>query len=313
MENHVIDYVSFGIVIDDILLPGAMIMANQLGGGGAQTAWGMAVALGSGESVGLSAVVGADCTPALLAPLIDAGIDLSGLAYTLDATPRAWQHYQEDGSRQHIWRVQPPDGATVYEAAIAALPESYRGAHGFHWGLHPENPTLAQARVFSVTGARVSLETFRPPDQSFTPDALRDLMSVCTVFTPSTWEAAAMVGSNDHDTIVLAFRDAGCQVLALRMGGSGAEIWDFRGGATRGLRLPAVQTRVLDTTGAGNAFAGALLARLDDGIDVAGAAAAAAASFMIEQYGLPSALPMRADFTRRAAYALERVIPLYLA
>lgn len=308
-----IDFVSFGIVIDDLLLPGAMVMANLLGGGGPQTAWGMAAALGSGERVGLCAVVGPDCTPGLLAPLMAAGVNLDGISATLEATPRAWQHFDSEGERQHHWRVPPPPGTTVYESALNAVPEAYRAARGFHWGLHPENPALTQARAFAAGGARISLETFRAPEAPLTPGELRDLVTACHIFTPGAWEAAAMVGSNEHDPIIRAFQEAGCAVLALRMGGSGSEVWDFRDGAARGLLIPAVPTRPVDTIGADNAYAGALLARLDEGLLAAGAAAAAAASFMIEQYGLPPRPPEPAEFARRAAYAAEKAVPLTLA
>jgi sugar/nucleoside kinase (ribokinase family) len=307
-----IAYVSFGIVLDDIVLPGAMIMQGMLGGGGVQTAWGMAAALGGGESVGLCAVVGADCTPALLTPLVNAGIDLSGVQTTLDATPRAWQHFDEAGNRRHIWRVPPPSGTTVYEAALDALPAAYRGARGFHWGLHPENPPLEQAAAFAAGGAHISLETFRPPDAPLTPDALSALVGAATVFSPSVSEAAGLVGSDDHDRIIRAFADAGCRVLALRKGEIGAEVWDFRGGV-QGFSVPALPPlKLIDPTGAGNAFCGAFLARLDDSMADAAAAGAAAASFMLEQFGIPHHLPARADFDERLVYARDRLRPLTL-
>ncbi|HML22302.1 MAG TPA: hypothetical protein PKD09_11685 [Aggregatilinea sp.] len=57
----------------------------------------------------------------------------------------------------------------------------------------------------------------------------------------------------------------------------------------------------MDEVGAGNAFCGALLARLDDGIAEAACHASAAASYLVEQVGVPAALPDPADYARRIA------------
>ncbi|MEP0761802.1 MAG: hypothetical protein HRF48_03610, partial [Chloroflexota bacterium] len=59
------------------------------------------------------------------------------------------------------------------------------------------------------------------------------------------------------------------------------------------------QTAVVDTVGAGNAFCGALLARLDEGIGEATCHASAAASYLVEQIGLPPSLPDPRDYARR--------------
>jgi sugar/nucleoside kinase (ribokinase family) len=272
----------------------------------------MAAALGSGENVGIVAVVGRDCTTELLAPLAASGIDISGLRHAEYLTPRAWQRFDHDGRRIHQWRVPPHPGETVYEMAVKALPEHYRSARGLHWGLHPENPTLNHAKGLMAAGMRVSLETFRPPGKSLTESELRDLMTACEIFTPGWDEAVGMVGSSDESVIVRTFRDAGSKILSLRRGELGADIWDFRDGRVEGVHVPAVPTRVIDHTGAGNAFAGALLARLDDGIDVAGAHGAAAASFMLEQFGIPSGLPDPEAYRGRVAYGQNRIERLRL-
>jgi ribokinase len=86
-------------------------------------------------------------------------------------------------------------------------------------------------------------------------------------------------------------------VLALRRGAAGADVWDLEQG--RGVFVPAVQTEVVDVVGAGNAFCGALVARLADGLDEAACHASAAASYLIEQVGLPPSLPDPADYARR--------------
>lgn len=309
-SSLMIEHVSFGIVIDDIVLRDGTHMLGMLGGGGPQTAWGMAAALGSGVTVGIVAVVGRDCTPEILRPLERAGVDLGGLSQNERLTPRAWQRFDPDGEREHIWRVPPLSGKDVYQTALDSLPEAYRGARDFHWGLHPENPTLEHARRFLELNKRVSLETFRPPENPLTPEALRDLAASCLILSPGWYEAVGMVGNDDMTIVLEALRDAGCQILSLRRGPDGADVWDFRGAEPVGWHVPAVPTKVIDTTGAGNAFAGALLVRLDDGISTAAAHASAAASFMIEQFGIPDRLPSADEYKRRRVFAQTEGFPL---
>ncbi|MCZ7541748.1 MAG: hypothetical protein M5U29_17900 [Anaerolineae bacterium] len=132
-----IDCVTFGLILDDIVLPDGTTHMGVLGGGGAQTAWGMAAALGSGASVGLVAGVGADLDAAALAPLRAAGIDLSGVRVSDLPTPRAWQVTEADGRRTQVWRVPPQTLGAQLARRWDVLPEAYRAARRFHWGDSP--------------------------------------------------------------------------------------------------------------------------------------------------------------------------------
>jgi ribokinase len=76
-------------------------------------------------------------------------------------------------------------------------------------------------------------------------------------------------------------------------------VWDLPAG--RGVHVPAVNAEVIDAVGAGNAFCGAFLARLDEGLDVAAVHASVAASYLLEQVGMPAALPDSGDYERRLA------------
>lgn len=303
-----IDFVSFGIVIDDIVLPDGTTHAGLLGGGGPQTVWGMAAALGSGERVGLAAQVGADLDPDSLQPLRAAGINLDGVRQSDAPTPRAWQRIDAEGTRTHVWQVAPRHSITFGQSIDEALPENYRNARGFHWGLHPENPALDSARMLTARGKHVCLETFKPPEQPLDDQTLRDLLASCHVFSPNWNEAAAITGSGDYAQVITRLRECGCRVLALRRGADGADVWDFEAG--RGVRVPSVPVTVVDPVGAGNAFCGALLASLDRGIELAACHAVTAASYMIEQFGLPPRLPETADYERRFTYASGRLVEL---
>jgi ribokinase len=72
-----------------------------------------------------------------------------------------------------------------------------------------------------------------------------------------------------------------------------------------GEEIPAITARVVDTTGAGDAFAGALSAGLAEGMEMSAALrlAAVAAGISVEREGCQPSYPSRAEVDRRAAEA----------
>lgn len=299
-----IDLIAFGIIVDDIVFPEGYTRMGVLGGGGPQTAWGMAAARGSGAAVGLVAGVGADLDDAVLLPLRHAGIDLAGVRVTAHPTPRAWQLVEFSGRRTQVWRVPPHTLGVQLVRTWDVLPPSYHAVTGVHWGIHPgEAHALDAAQAFQARGVRVSLEPFKAPDQPMSDEAICAMLAACEVFSANWREAQAIVRTEDYGALLDRYRALGARVLVLRRGADGADAWDMRTGD--GVHVPAVQTDVVDVVGAGNAFCGAFVARLFDGDDLGAAAchASAAASYMIEQVGIPGALPNPADYARRVAEA----------
>ncbi|NDJ75635.1 MAG: carbohydrate kinase family protein [Chloroflexi bacterium] len=294
-----VQWVTFGIIVDDIVYPDGRTRMGVLGGGGPQTAWGMAAALGTGDAVGLVAGIGDDLDDSVLAPLHVARIDLAGLRHTDLPTPRAWQILEWDGRVIHLWRVDPAQ--TLGEQLARnrdVLPPTYRAARGFHWGVHPAEPgSLAFARDLRAAGHLVSLEAFRAPQFPLADDELRALLEACDVFSPNLHEAVGITGQHDYRAMLARLRDCGGQTVAVRRGADGADVWDMPAG--QGVHVPAVLTQTADEVGAGNAFCGALLARLDAGLETAAAHASAAASYLLEQVGLPETLPDPAEYARR--------------
>lgn len=297
-----IEYVAFGIIVDDIVFPQGYTRMGVLGGGGPQTAWGMAAALGSGETVGLVAGIGADLDESVLAPMRAAGVNLDGVRITEHPTPRAWQVMEFDGRRTQVWRVPVQTLGTQLARRWDVLPPAYQAANTFHWGIHPgEVGSLAFARDLATRGRRVSLEPFKPPDHALSEDDVRAMVTACEVFSPNWHEAVAIAGTGEYGALIARYRALGGRILALRRGAEGADVWNLDEG--RGVHVPAVQATAADVVGAGNAFCGALAARLADGIAEAACHASAAASYLIEQVGLPGALPDPAEYARRLAEA----------
>jgi cytidine kinase len=294
-----VEYVGYGIIIDDIMFPMGRTQLGVLGGGGPQTAWGMAAALGSGEKVGIVAGIGSDLEREVLVPMTAAGINMDGVRVTDLPTPRSWQIVKSNGDRRHTWRVPVQSVASQLERGWDVLPASYQGARVFHWGIHPGDAAIdiGWARKLHEMGKIVSFETFIPPPNALTDAELRELLNVCTVFSPNWYEAVGITRLSDNKLIVKRFYDAGCKILVLRRGEEGADVWDFT--QEKGVRVQPVRTKVVDVVGAGNTFTGAMLARWDDGIEEATSHASAAASYMLEQVGMPTRLPDATDYARR--------------
>lgn len=109
------------------------------------------------------------------------------------------------------------------------------------------------------------------------------------ILLPSLDEARILTGLETVDDIVDFYLAFGPEVLALKCGEAGAVI----AAAGRIETLPPIDVEVLDTSGAGDTFDGALLARLAAGEDpfTAGRHAVAAAGLSTTGYGAVGPIP----------------------
>ena len=140
----------------------------------------------------------------------------------------------------------------------------------------------------------VSLEPFKPADRRLSDAALRQLCSAADIFSPNVAEAQSLVGNGSPDELVRRLTDAGASIVALRMGPEGSLVYAARCDAPSASHLDPFMclpspTNVIDPTGAGNAYCGGFLAGYVQTGDVLTAAryGAVAASFLVEQVGLP--------------------------
>ncbi len=293
-------YISLGIIIDDIVFPDGRTQTGVLGGGGPQTVWGMALAAGSGREVGLVAGVGADFDSRALAPLEAMGIDLSGVHATDLPTPRAWQRLGSDGSRRHVWQVDQATSDRQTHPDWETIARFYPQPQVVHWGIHPEDAYLAICPPLRARNALISIEPFKGLEEPLPDKALQAVLTQCDIFSPNREEAASIFGTADRQALLRRFRALGGHILALRQGAQGAEIWDLRSGT--GVQVPAAPTReVVDPVGAGDAFCGAFAVTLHRSGDLMEAAvqASVAASYLVEQVGLPPIPPESTDTQRR--------------
>lgn len=296
------DYVTYSIIIDDIVFPDGQTAMGVLGGGGPQTAFGMKL---WADQVGLLGGIGHDFPQDARAWLDETGIDLDAVRTLAEyESLRAWQVFEFDGRRTQVWRTQgraiPDQLALQYDH----FPAAYRAARAFHFGIHPDNPNLEVIHALRDAGVTVSVEPFRDAGRALTAEHVQMLVSAGHIFSPNLVEAESMIGAADPHEQIRLLAAAGAGVIALRMGEAGSIVHRADTGET--WQIPAVPTTVVDPTGAGNAYCGGFVVgwcQADD-LRLAGCYGSVAASFLIEQIGLP---PAHVDYTAEAQKRLQAV------
>jgi sugar/nucleoside kinase (ribokinase family) len=304
-----VDYVSYsGLIIDDIVLPDGRTYFNTLGGSATHALIGMRV---WSDRLGYFAAVGNDFAASHRDRLEHLGIDLSGLLVRDDyPTARAWQLFEPDERRVEVFRTDIKNFYRL-EARMEEMPAAYRAARGFHV-CHGDVAALTEVvqQLRAVNSDACIAWEPTPLQTSGTEAAMRTLFQVVDLFSPDLSEAQALTGRTEPREMMDTLLGWGARVVALRMGVRGSRV-GTRDGAS--YQIPAVPTKVIDTTGAGDAYCGGFLVGLSEGADVAeaGARAAASASFAIEQFGVPNFGPdTRSEAERRLAWAQARIEPM---
>jgi ribokinase len=131
----------------------------------------------------------------------------------------------------------------------------------------PDAPVLAAARAARAAGLGLVLN---PAPARPLPG---DLLALSPLLTPNRPEARALAGEDDPEAAALALAARTRAPVVVTLGGDGALLVD--GDAVE--RVPAPRVEPVDTTGAGDAFNGALAAQLAGGAPLAEAVGAAVA------------------------------------
>jgi 2-dehydro-3-deoxygluconokinase len=118
---------------------------------------------------------------------------------------------------------------------------------------------------------------------------MRELMRLADICLPSYEDISAISGLDKPDALADYCLGLGATIVALKLGARGALIAD----AQRRYRVPPHPCKAVDATGAGDTFAGSLLARLVAGDDLEPAAryASVAAALSTEGFGAVEPIP----------------------
>lgn len=157
--------------------------------------------------------------------------------------------------------------------------------------------TAALFDVLKSRGLILCADTTRPKHRETLREAGAPL-SRLDYFFPNLDEAVTLTGQRDPDAVADALLDCGVKHVALKLGGKGCLL---KSREARHL-VPAVPgVHCVDTTGAGDTFAGAFIAAILDGRSFAdcGRYANAAASLCVERVGATEGTWTREDVERR--------------
>lgn len=245
-----------------------------------------------GARVAMAGMVGSDAFgDRLLEALAVAGVDCGGVGRDAGASGMSVAIIEADGSYGAVivsaanLRIDPAAIALPADARVLVLQNEV-----------PEAVNLAAARAARGAGARTVLNA--APARAVAPE----LMALVDVLIVNRVEAADMLGLPEIGDAAEAARGLaalGPRAVIVTLGAGGLVLCE--GGATRA--SPAHPVAVVSTHGAGDAFVGALAARLD-----AGDALAAAAAFGQAAAALHVSVPegARGAVTPDAVRALAR-------
>lgn len=272
------------------------------GGKGANQA--VAAAL-LGADVAMIGAVGADPNAGeALRILRSSGVNLEGVRETEEVTGLAVITVSEDGENTII--VVPGANRTVDAAAVDAHAQSIADADLLI--LQGEIPASGNERAVEIAareGTRtiINLAPVVPMD----PEALRHADPLMANeheagLILQQLGAPVPVDPTPH-SIARALLDAGFRSVVLTLGSRGSLVAEKQGAeGAQGAEpiiteVPAIPVEAVDTTGAGDAFAGAFAARLAAGDDLPTAAAYASrvGAFTVTGHGAQTSYPTLAD------------------
>jgi ribokinase len=290
MMIHVVGNCTVDVVfrVDHFPEPGETVLAQErfvdLGGKGANQA---VVAARFGAPVRLVAPVGRDADGAwALARLCDEGLPSDALIQTAAPTD------------QSIITVVPSGENMIVSSAAAARSMTPDMARSAMAGVRPGDLVMVQGNLSQETthaalrcardaGAKTMVNP-APIQWSY-----EEIWPLCRIAVLNKVECRKLLGTNDLKVALVRLRLFGVDLPVVTLGSEGAAALD-RDELTR---LPAVPVEVVDTTGAGDAFCGALAAALSRGARAAAALdlAMRAAAITVTRRGTQSAFPTRAE------------------
>lgn len=242
--------------IDDII--------QSLGGNGANTSFALATL---GARVRLLGAVADDPFGEYCRSVLGrAGVDLSLLGTARESTACSVVLVRPDGARALLHR--PGASREVFPEPVEFSPTIVDGCTHFHlanvFGLpllrRHAGQSLAQARRAGLT---TSLDTGWDARGEWLPVAEPCFEHLDLLFVNRD-EARMLAGTEDPEAAARFFQARGVATVIVKLGGQGCAV--FSPGCE--IRIPAFPVNVVDTTGAGDCFAGGFLAALLRGGDL---------------------------------------------
>ncbi len=273
------------LLVDDLVFADGRTFMGLAGGAALYAA--LAARLW-GVSVGVSSVAGSDYPAAALDQLAARGVDLAGVRTLGRPGLRTWLLYEERG-RRVVHRLGCPAHEEV-SPGPDDLPPGWRAARAFH--LAPTPLALQRALVARLAagaageggaGGLLSLDPHQPLSAE-TLSVWRPILAQLDLLFLGADEF--QLGGGEGAKPALQSLAAGrLQWIALKRGAEGGRLLDVKRG--REIAWPGCTQRAVEPTGAGDAFAGGLIAGLIAGAPLEGALeqGVVSAGFAIEAVG----------------------------
>ena len=228
----------------------------------------------------------------LRAVLVDNGVNASGVKTVRGETTGVAVIQVAEGDNAIT-------GAAGANARFAKAMVARKPRRGEIWVAQFETPLATTEALFKkarAAGARTILNL--APMVPF-PRRLLKLVDIAVLNEIELAQATGvkLTAKSPQSVIVAACRTLGAPVVIATLGGRGLAIVS----AASVFALPAHKAKVVDTTGAGDCFVGALAARLSAGDNLIEAAryANAAASCSVERLGATPSMPTPREVARR--------------
>lgn len=172
-------------------------------------------------------------------------------------TGSAFVSYNDDGSRDFVFNIEH-SAAARFDVNLAALKTfrlDFMHVSGSALGnLDMCARIVAACQALHAEGVRISFDPNVRKELIGNPayfGAVRDLMSIASIFLPSEEDAATLFPGEEFKTFARRLLDGGMDHVVLKKGGHGAEAMNRAG---EHVSLPAHEVDVVDPTGAGDCF-----------------------------------------------------------
>jgi sugar/nucleoside kinase (ribokinase family) len=162
----------------------------------------------------------------------------------------------------------PGANSLLSENDLKVLELSEQGVRAIHVAGYFVLPGLLNDRLkeplyeAKSLGIFTSLDVVRSPNMD-QPQFLWPLMPYLDIFMCNAYEASHLSGKNDPIEAASKLRTYGADIVIVKLGAEGC--WVEGAGISQ--RVPGVDVEIVDTSGAGDAFAAGLIASILDGFD----------------------------------------------
>lgn len=304
------DIVTVGwLTIDDIVLTDHSCRPHVLGGGALYSAVGAQIWT---DQVGIHSVTGRPFVDAARDAIGRLGLDVEGIGAIDGNGLQLWLLHETATTKQQVPKLTSST-AEQMDRGRGPLPSAYTTARGFH--IAPQSPagSLDNARRLSRLPGNPVVTLDLLSDAFIDRSLYMDLgfLDAITAFLPSEAEITRIWNPPNLYAWLRAQAAAhGCHMGA-KLGEQGSLICDAGTGDV--YSVPAYPARVLDTTGAGDAFCGGVVAGLILGRPIPECAAmgTVSASYVVEACGaLETARPTPGERDTRLRAMMSGIVTL---